>query len=108
MLKSYKQWKPTDGEGTSKKLKEGMEQSFELIQNAFKTTFGMRPQAQVVLLDLVTEFKMLFHKLFVVEVNLFYEEMLNKVGGEHPSNASKIQCWALVTKLLRTVFKSMH
>jgi hypothetical protein len=62
----------------------------------------------MVLLDLVMDFKMLFHKLFVMEVNLFYKEMLNKVGWEHPSNASKVQCWALVTKLLHTVFKLMH
>jgi hypothetical protein len=50
-----------------------------------ETTFGMRPQAQAVLLDLVVKFKMLFHELFVMEVNLFYEEMLNKFGGEDPS-----------------------
>jgi hypothetical protein len=33
---------------------------------------------------------------------------LNKVGGELPRNASKVQCWALVTKLLKTVFKATH
>ncbi len=33
---------------------------------------------------------------------------MNKVGGKHPSEASKVQCWALVTKLLRTIFKAMH
>ncbi len=51
---------------------------------------------------------MLFHDLFVMEVNLFYKEMLNKVGGEHPSNASKVQCWALVTKLLKMIFQATH
>jgi hypothetical protein len=107
-LKSYKQWKPTNGEGTSKKLMEGVERSFDLIKNAIKSTFGMKPQAQTMLLDLVTEFKMLFHDLFVMKVNLFYEEMLNKIGGDHPSNASKVQCWALMTKLLRTIFQATH
>ena len=107
-LKTYKQWKPIDGEGTSKKLKEGTERSFELIKNAIDSTFGMKPQARMVLMDLVTEFKAMFHKLFVMEVNLFYEETINKVGGEVPSDASKIQCWALVTKLLKTVFKATH
>ena len=68
----------------------------------------MKPQVGGVLLDLVTKFKMLFHELFVIEVNLFYETMLNKVGGEHPSKASKVQCWALVTKLLKTIFQAMH
>jgi hypothetical protein len=43
-----------------------------------------------------------------MEVNLFYKETLNKVGGKHPTNASKTQCWALVTKLLRTVFTATH
>ena len=51
---------------------------------------------------------MMFHKLFIMEANLFYEETLSKVGGELPSNASKAQCWALVTKLLKTVFKATH
>jgi hypothetical protein len=107
-LKTYKQWKPVDGEGTSKKLKEGVERSFELITNAIDSTFPMKPLAQMVLFDLIAEFKILFHELFVMEVNLFYEDTLNKVGGEHPTDATRTQCWALVTKLLRTVFKAMH
>ena len=107
-LKTYKQWKPVDGEGTYKMLKDGVERSFELIKNAIDSTFGMKPQARAVLLDLLTEFKMMYHELFVMEINLFYEETLNKVGGEHPSDASRVQCWALVTKLLRTVFKATH
>jgi hypothetical protein len=81
-LKSYKQWKPLDGEGMSKKLKEGMERSFDLITNAIDSTFLMKPHARMVLLDLVLEFKVLFHELFVMEVNLFYKETLNKVGGK--------------------------
>ena len=60
-LKTYKRWKPVDGEGTSKKLKEGVECSFKLIKNAIDSTFGMKPQAWAVLLDLVSEFKMMFH-----------------------------------------------
>ncbi len=51
---------------------------------------------------------MLFHELFVTEVNLFYEETLNKVGGKHPSEASKVQCWVLVTKLMWTISNAMH
>ena len=68
----------------------------------------MKTQACAVLMDLVMEFKMMFHKLFIMEVNLFYKETLNKVGGELPSDARKVQCWALVTKLLCTVFKATH
>ena len=85
-----------------------MERSFELITNAIDSTFGMKPFAWMVLLDLVAEFKILFHELFVMEVNLFYKDTLNKVGGEHPTNATRMQCWALVTKLLRTVLKATH
>ncbi len=107
-LKTYKQWKPIDGEGMSKKLKEGVELSFELITNAINSTFLMKPLARMVLLDLVSEFKILFYELFVMEVNLFYKDTLNKVGGEHPTDATRTQCWALVTKLLRTVFKATH
>ena len=87
-----------------------MEHLFDLITNAIDSTFPMKPQAWMVLLllNLVSKFKVLFHKLFVMEVNLFYKETLNKVGGEHPGNGSKIQCWALVTKLLCTIFKATH
>ena len=108
-LRTYKQWKPTDGDGTLRKLEEGVERSFDLIDNAIESTFAMKPQARMVLLELVGEFKSLFHGLFVMEVNRFYEDTLNKVGGEHPSEPAKVQwqCWALVTKLLKTVFKCM-
>ena len=54
-LKSYKQWKPVDGEGTSKKITEGVKRSFEFIKNAIESTSGMKPQARVVLLDLVLQ-----------------------------------------------------
>ncbi len=104
-LRTYKQWKPTNGEGTMKKHEEGIERSFNLIDNAIEAAFGMKPQARTVLLELVREFKSLFHDFFVMEVNMFYKDTLNKVGGEHPSKASKAQCWSLVTKLLKTVFK---
>jgi hypothetical protein len=40
-LKSYKMWKPIDGDGTSKKIREGVERSFDLITNAIESTFGM-------------------------------------------------------------------
>jgi hypothetical protein len=107
-LRTYKQWKPINREGKCKRLKEGMERSYELIRNVIESTFGMKLHAQTVLLELVRKFKNLFHDLFVMEVNCFYEKTLNKVRGEHPSKASRIQCWALVTKLLKMVFKSTH
>ena len=107
-LKTYKQWKPVDEEGTSKKLNEGVERAFDLITNATDSTFPMNPHAHMVLMDLISEFKILFHELFMMEVNLFYEDTLNKVGGEHPTDATRAQCWVLVNKLLRTVFKATH
>jgi hypothetical protein len=59
------------GRAQARIFKEGVEHSFRLINNAIESIFGMIPQARIVLLDLVTEFKMLFHELFVMEVNLF-------------------------------------
>ena len=38
-FKTYKQWKPVDGEDTSKKLKEGVERAYDLITNAINSTF---------------------------------------------------------------------
>ena len=66
-LETYKQWKPVDGEGTSKKLKEGVERSFDLITNAINSMLPMKSLARMVLMDLVSEFKILFHELFVME-----------------------------------------
>ena len=43
-----------------------------------------------------------------MEVKLFYKDTLNKVGGEHPIDTTRTQCWALVTKLLCMVFKATH
>ena len=57
--------------------------------NAIESTFLMKPQACMVLMGLILEFKILFHKLFVIEVNLFYEDTLNKVGGEYPTNTTR-------------------
>jgi hypothetical protein len=98
--RSLEQWKPIDGEGTSKKFKEGVEQLFELITNTIDSTFPMKPLAQMVLLDLVAEFKILFHELFVMEVNLFYEDTLNKVedsvlgaGHQAPPHCVQGHAW---------------
>ena len=44
-LTSYKKWNPVDGEGTSKRLKEGVKRSFNLMTNAIDSTFPMKPQA---------------------------------------------------------------
>jgi hypothetical protein len=85
-----------------------VERTFDLITNAINSTFPMKPQAHMMSMDLISEFKILFHELFVMKVNLFYEDILNKVGGEHPTDATRAQCWALVTKLLRMVFKATH
>jgi hypothetical protein len=92
-LKSYKQWKPTDGEGTSKKLKEGVACSFDLIKNAIESNFGMRPQARAVLLDLVMEFKMLFHELFVMEVNLVFTDLAGIPLG--PDSVEYWRAWGM-------------
>ncbi len=46
--------------------------------------------------------------LFATEIPAYYDELLSKMGGENPSLQSKAACWALVTKLLQTIFKEVH
>ncbi len=46
--------------------------------------------------------------LFATEIPAYYDELLSKTGGKNPSPQSKAACWALVTKLLRTIFKEVH
>jgi hypothetical protein len=44
-----------------------------------------------------------------MEITLYYDEILSKTGGDPPhSKEVKESCWALVTKLLRTVLREVH
>jgi len=47
--------------------------------------------------------------IFITELTLYYGEILSKTGGDPPHTKEvKESCWALVTKLLRTILKEVH
>jgi hypothetical protein len=61
------------------------------------------------MLEMLAEYKIHTSLLFVTEVTLYYDEILSKTGGD-PPHTKEVQesCWALVTRLLSTIFKEMH
>jgi hypothetical protein len=70
---------------------------------------GGSPVAQRVMLEMLTKYKILTSQLFIMEITLYYNEILSKMGGKPPhSKEVKESCWALVTKLLRTILKEVH
>jgi hypothetical protein len=58
--------------------------------------------------ELLATNKIVIMALFATEIPSYYNELLAKTGGENPSVQSKATCWALVTKLMRTIFKEVH
>ncbi len=60
-------------------------------------------------MDLHGKFLMHLNAVFVTKVLSFYLDILGKVDDTPPFSAAvKAFCWALVTKLLRTMFKEIH
>ena len=109
-MKSYAEWKPTNGQpGVSTRLKEGLESSWQQIRGAIDMFLSTSPVARGVMNEMLAEYKILTSQLLVTEITLYYEEILSKTGGDPPhSKEVKESCWALVTKLLRTVLKEVH
>ena len=109
-LKTYAEWKPTNGQpGVSTRLKEGLEASWQQIRGAIDMFLSTSPVARGVMNEMLAEYKILTSQLLVTEITLYYEEILSKTGGDPPhSKELKESCWALVTKLLRTVLKEVH
>jgi hypothetical protein len=109
-MKSYAEWKPTNGQpGVSTRLKEGLEASWQQIRGAIDMFLSTSPVARGVMNEMLAEYKILTSQLLVTEITLYYEEILSKTGGDPPhSKEVKESCWALVTKLLRTVLKEFH
>jgi hypothetical protein len=58
--------------------------------------------------ELLAANKIVIMALFATEIPSYYNELPEKMGGENPSVQSKATCWALVTKLMRTIFKEVH
>ena len=109
-LKTYAEWKGVNGQpGASTRLKEGLVSAWEQIRGAIDMFLGGSPVARGVMAEMLAEYKILTSQLFVTELTLYYEEILSKTGGDPPhSKEVKESCWALVTKLLRTILKEVH
>jgi hypothetical protein len=59
--------------------------------------------------EMLVEYKIHTSAIFITELTLYYDEILSKTGGDPPHTKEvKESCWALVTKLLRTILKEVH
>ena len=105
-VKTFAEWKPPNGrEGLGKILKEGLDRSCNAIKDAIEMTLAFHPVARLVMRELLAANKIVIMALFATKIPAYYDELLSKTGGGNPSLQSKATCWALVTKLLRTIFK---
>jgi hypothetical protein len=109
-MKTFGEWKPTNGQGgASARLKEGLEAAWQQMRGAIDMFLSGHPVARSVMTEMLAEYKILTSQLFITEITLYYDEILSKTGGDPPhSKEVKESCWALVTKLLRTVLKEVH
>ena len=109
-MKTFGEWKPTNGQGgASARLKEGLEAAWQQMRGAINMFLSGHPVARSVMTEMLAEYKILTSQLFITEITLYYDEILSKTGGDPPhSKEVKESCWALFTKLLRTVLKEVH
>ena len=109
-MKTFAEWKPTNGKGgASAWLKEGLDGAWQQIRGAIDLFLGGSPAAKVVMQELLTEYKIHTSTIFIAELTLHYDEILSKTGGDPPHTKEvKESCWALVTKLLKTILKEVH
>jgi hypothetical protein len=107
--RTFKEWLPTGSlGGTSKNLHDGVGRAFERIKGAINLTLGSHT-ARAVMLELHGEFQNHFWSIFTSMVTTYYLEILGKTGGPPPHDKTIMaSCWALVTKLLKTIFKEIH
>jgi hypothetical protein len=109
-MKTFAEWKPTNGQGgASARLKEGLEGAWQQIRGAINLFLGGSPAAKGVMQEMLAEYKIHTSAIFITELTLYYNEILSKTGGNPPHTKEvKESCWALVTKLLRTILKEVH
>ena len=70
---------------------------------------GGSPVAKGVMQEMLAEYKIHTSAIFIMELTLYYDKILSKTGGNPPPTKEvKESCWALVTKLLRTILKEVH
>jgi hypothetical protein len=59
--------------------------------------------------EMLAEYKIHTSAIFITELTLYYNEILSKTGDDPPRTKEvKESCWALVTKLLKTILKEIH
>ncbi len=106
---TFKGWLPTGSSGgTSKNLHNGVGRAFERIKGTINLTLSSHT-ARAVMLELHGEFQNHFRSIFTYMVMTYYLEILGKTGGPPPHDKTIMaSCWALVTKLLKTIFKEIH
>jgi hypothetical protein len=109
-MKTFAKWKPTNGQGGAlARLKEGLEGSSQQIKGAVKMFLQASPMAKGVMLEMLAEIKIHTSAIFVMEISLYYDEILCKTGGNLPRTKEvKESCWALVMKLLRTIIREVY
>jgi len=109
-MKTFVEWKPTNGQGSaSARLKEGLEGALQQIRGAINLFLGGSPAAKGVMQEMLAEYKIHTSTIFITELTLYYDEILSKTGGDPPHTKEvKESCWALVTKLLKTILKEVH
>jgi hypothetical protein len=107
--RTFEDWMPVGSlGGTARNLTSGVVRAFDRIQGTINLTLGS-PQAKCVMMELRGEFITHFQAIFATEVTSYYQEILGKTGGAPPHTAEvKATCWALVTKLLKVLFKEIH
>jgi hypothetical protein len=90
-------------------LKDGLKAAWQQIKGAINLFLEGSPAARGIMLEMLAEYKIHTSLLFVTEITLYYDEILSKTGGD-PPHTKEVQesCWALVTKLLSTIFKEVH
>jgi hypothetical protein len=110
-MKTFVEWKPTKKKqgGALAQLKEGLEGSWQQIKGAIEMFLQASPTAKGVMLKMLVEIKIHTSAIFVMEISLYYDEILYKTGGDPPHTKEvKESCWALVMKLLRTIIREVH
>ena len=109
-MKTFGEWKPTNGQGgASARHKEGLKAAWQQMRGAIDMFLSAHPVARSVMTEMLAEHKILSSQLFITEITLCYDEILSKMGGDPPhSKEVKESCWALVTKLLRTILREVH
>jgi hypothetical protein len=105
-----RKWKPPDSrDGLGKILKEGLDCSCNAVKDAIEMTPAFHhPVARLVMPELLATNKIVIMALFATKIPSYYDKLLAKTGGENPLVQSKAACWALVTKLMRTIFIDVH